>query len=131
MGNDNLVWIASNEQLTGNEHKGHTTAPAQSRIATARPPSASLSKKFDGSSSTQIFRHFLADPGTGLLEKTHLRVVPKTGGNNKLNLLTFRVTVGAIQQKTNTTYHPKDQRFRYIGQCRRPSLCLRGVSERR
>lgn len=32
-----------------------TTAPAQSRMATASPPRASLSKKLLGSSSTQIY----------------------------------------------------------------------------
>jgi len=65
-------------------------------MATARPPSASLSKKFDGSSSIQIFRHILADPGTGLFEKAHLGVIPKTGGDNKLDLLAFKVTVGRL-----------------------------------
>ena len=49
-------------------------------------------QKSDGSSSIQIFRHLLADPGTGLFGK----VIPKTGGDIKLDLLAFKVTVGRL-----------------------------------
>ena len=65
-------------------------------MATARPPNATLSKKFDGSSSMQIFRHLLAGPGPGFFEKAHLGLFQKTVGDNKLDLPAFKVMVGQL-----------------------------------